>query len=86
MGIEEVSPSEFEVLLSPNPAKGKVRVTLPGLSDVAVLQVYDMGGLLVRQFSVSDQTTDIEGLVPGMYIVKVSTPTFSRAQKLVVGR
>ncbi len=86
VGIEEVSPSEFEVLLSPNPAKGKVRVTLPGLSDVAVLQVYDMGGLLVRQFSVSDQTTDIEGLVPGMYIVKVSTPTFSRAQKLVVGR
>lgn len=86
VGIEEVSPSEFEVLLSPNPAKGKVRVTLPGLSDVAVLQVYDMGGLLVRQFSVSDQTTDIEGLVPGMYIIKVSTPTFSRAQKLVVGR
>lgn len=86
VGIEEVSPSEFEVLLSPNPAKGKVRVTLPGLSDVAVLQVYDMGGLLVRQFSVSDQTTDIEGLVPGMYIIKVFTPTFSRAQKLVVGR
>ncbi len=84
VGIEDVSPSEFEVLLSPNPAKGKVRVTLPGLSDVAVLQVYDMGGRLVRQFSVSDPTTDIEGLAPGMYVVKVSTPTFSTAQKLVV--
>lgn len=84
VGIEEVQPSEFEVLLSPNPAKGKVRVSLPGLSDVAMLQVYDMGGRLVRQFSVSDPTTDIEGLVPGMYIVKVSTPTSSTARKLVV--
>ncbi len=76
--------------LQPNPASTTVRVNLEGLpaGTASTLAVIDITGAVVRTFTVRNSTMllDVQGLTPGIYLVRWMGTDGRTAQiKMVVG-
>lgn len=90
LGLQEVAAAEAPGL-APNPTADVVRVTIPAsMGDADRLEVLDLSGRLVMTVALSgrsDVQVDVQGLVPGLYMVtSVSGAMRSGAARLNIVR
>ena len=79
----EAENSIFEVF--PNPAKGKVTVTLKEGVDTANMTVYDnVGRMIVNTMSVNELETALNNLSSGVYTVKMVSENGNQTLKVVL--
>ncbi|RQO30693.1 hypothetical protein DBR32_08145 [Taibaiella sp. KBW10] len=74
LGIAETSREVAEkITLYPNPASGKVTVTIPGLDrhTPILIECYDISGHKVRARNLAERDFDISGLASGTYILRI---------------
>jgi hypothetical protein len=68
----------------PVPAVGFFNVSVNGLDKPDVLQIIDMGGRLVKQFNIQNQTQQqVHGLPAGTYFIKLASDK-TISQKVIV--
>ncbi len=76
---------EEQTSVSPNPARNTVVVRGKSpLQQIIIYDVSDKRRLLVNGGNHWVQTIDISGLIPGMYMVEISTDEGRETRKLVV--
>ncbi len=82
-----------DVKLSPNPANGKVSLTLTGYSGNVTIQLMDINGKVLQEKKIpglsklSQQQIDISNYANGVYLVTVMDEKGNRkTQKLVISR
>jgi hypothetical protein len=78
VGIEEITSSENQVLVYPNPSDGNVNVEIYSSNSNSVgLEVYDISGRLVYSESlylysgVNNKNIDLTTLTKGVYVMKI---------------
>ena len=76
-GINEQS---IEAEVFPNPSSGSFTIVCEGLKRVSV---YSVDGRLVKAFEVNETECRIEGLVRGVYLVRMETVKGIVIRKLV---
>lgn len=68
----------------PVPAVGFFNVNINGLTKADVLQVLDMNGRLVKQFTIQNQTQQqVSGLPAGIYYIKLASDNIA-GQKVII--
>ena len=74
-----------EFAISPNPSQELLNINLPSLNEVTKLQVYDILGKLVlnKELTSLNSSTNVSGWNAGVYIVKVSTDSYSQTKRFV---
>jgi hypothetical protein len=85
---ENLSTSESEILIAPNPAHGRFSVNT-GTHKQGRIEVFNSAGVLVITKNInatmgSLQSFNIEGMAPGVYYVKLSGSGENSISKLVV--
>jgi len=72
----------------PNPTKGIVNVSIPGLTDTAVIKLFDLQGrqILMKETSQVYTSFGIENLQDGIYMVNVESNNASVAKKIILRR
>jgi hypothetical protein len=83
-GVDEILSGEENVLLSPNPSTGDVKVESSGMK-IQRIELYNALGerLLFREIRKHQTTLDIRTLPPGIYFVKVSDGARSVVKRIV---
>lgn len=80
--------ADFDFQIYPNPATGgRTRVHFDDVSETLQIQVMDQTGRVLKNMTTANRTNiDIQGLVPGMYYIKVtkSIDGSSAIKKLIV--
>lgn len=84
VGVDPVSADSEAFQLYPNPATGRVHLAVSPSAGTARLQLFDETGRTVVDRALVGDKTDIDGLRPGLYIVKVITPYHTAVKKLIV--
>lgn len=87
VGIDEyATPQESLYTVYPNPANSQCYVTANTASDNALCQLYDLSGRLVLQSDLTSgvNSLNLQGLVPGCYLMKITDETTAVTKKLVV--
>ena len=80
----EIQNSEFEINIYPNPASGHSVVTCD--APILELTLRDINGRLIRTLRNCGTTTtlDTSTLTPGLYTLKITTPTGTTTRKLAI--
>ncbi|MBO4599692.1 MAG: T9SS type A sorting domain-containing protein [Bacteroidales bacterium] len=89
VGIARTADGGRAFTLSPNPAKGRVTVTVgEGVALPCVLTLRDEAGRELLRHRMEERVLNLptRGLVPGLYLVTVESPQGSTTQRLVVER
>jgi xyloglucan-specific exo-beta-1,4-glucanase len=84
---EEQSMNEQAISLYPNPAKARTfTIPLPGISDNAVVRIYDnQGKMLYEKVTKGNNRIAIDArLKAGFYHVRINSNAFSFTKKLIV--
>lgn len=87
--VELVETSELEVLVHPNPTTGILNVRSLGADDAELeLDLMDGRGRLLRtavmQGGTEAHSLDLQGLAPGIYLLKVGSGTLARTLRVQV--
>ncbi|RTQ44960.1 T9SS type A sorting domain-containing protein [Hymenobacter gummosus] len=78
-------PTTLLFSLYPNPARGTVRVQVPGGSGARAVVSDALGRrVAATQLPAGGGQLDVQGLPPGVYLVQVSTATATATQRLVL--
>ena len=75
--IERVA---VEKLFWPNPAQGNINFT-EGVSNIAI---YDLQGSLVKEVAMPAQSVSVEGLNPGIYLIRITLNGNEHNHRLVI--
>ena len=75
--IERVA---VEKLFWPNPAQGNINLT-EGVSNIAI---YDLQGSLVKEVAMPAQAVSVEGLNPGIYLIRITLNGNEHNHRLVI--
>jgi len=75
--IERVA---VEKLFWPNPAQGNINLT-EGVSNIAI---YDLQGSLVKEVAMPAQSVSVEGLNPGIYLIRITLNGNEHNHRLVI--
>jgi hypothetical protein len=82
--------AEKEVIIYPNPASSEFTIDLSKLqtTESTTIQIVDIQGRIVYNNTLSkpEPINITESLIPGIYIVKISTGHINMAQKLIIKR
>ncbi len=72
--------------ITPNPAKDKIAISLPGNTKLALLQLMDATGKSIQYFTVNGQYMQLQlpALAAGTYFIKVTGDGLSEIQKLII--
>ncbi|NCC18774.1 MAG: T9SS type A sorting domain-containing protein, partial [Bacteroidia bacterium] len=88
MGLEDISQSNLQVKLYPNPSDGKARLEIEGLNTEADVFVYDMIGRVIKkhQISIGENELDIDlsGYAKGIYSIRIVNESINQTKKLIV--
>ena len=85
VGIPETTTKSLDIY--PNPSHGRIMCTVTSdVSETAVMNVYDMNGMVVHETKVSNgtQTVDLSSLPNGIYIVRVVSSFATQQERLVI--
>ncbi|MBK0404529.1 T9SS type A sorting domain-containing protein [Adhaeribacter sp. BT258] len=84
--LAQTSSDDKETVIYPNPViAGELKIKLPANYNEAQVEITDLQGRLVRNATISNMSTlDIQDLSAGMYMVNVTTPDFSKKEKIMV--
>lgn len=81
LGLTDAEATEVSV--SPNPASGRCEVVADGLREVTVINL--MGQTMGSQRAAADRCTlSLDGIQPGLYLLRLDTDNGSSVKKLVV--
>jgi uncharacterized repeat protein (TIGR01451 family) len=80
LGMDEKTISA--AYLHPNPVKDKLKITVVNTSIISA-NVYDMNGRICLDRFNEDNTIDMTGLTPGLYIVKIITDGGTSVHKII---
>jgi type IX secretion system substrate protein len=74
-GIQQVSGINNQVTVYPNPAKGIINVNGPTINEETHIQLIDMFGNFVAEYTTSDKTKniDVSSLQEGVYNLSITT-------------
>ena len=75
--IERVA---VEKLLWPNPAQGNINLT----EGVLNITIYDLQGSLVKEVAMPAQSVSVEGLNPGIYLIRITLNGNEHNHRLVI--
>lgn len=90
IGMAELADKNAAVLVYPNPASSKLNVVYEsGRLKASRLSLYDIRGVEVQTMRIEDAGTgtiavDLEGIKPGLYVVKLECDTAVLTTKIVV--
>lgn len=78
--------SSANILLAPNPAKGKTYIYLPGNASPVSISIFNMNGQLVQSISSKGEAIqlNVTGLASGIYSVRINGKNINDVKKLVV--
>ena len=85
VSIQQPDAVSGKIALYPNPAKGTVYVNCVTDGELKA-QVYSLDGKLLMNSVLKNNSIDVSHLSQGMYIVRVSSESFSGTAKLVIAR
>ena len=77
---DDIYEQSIEVEVFPNPSSGSFTIVCEGVKRVLV---YSVDGRLVKAFEVNETECRIEGLVRGVYLVRMETSNETFVQKIV---
>lgn len=86
----EIKPVYFgddiNVMISPNPAKDKINIYLPGNSKNVNVELFSMNGQLIRKDSTKEQVIfmNVSDIQPGLYILKIKGVYINEVRKLMI--
>lgn len=84
-GVNEVELAN-QIQVSPNPANEFIKINL-GSSGVIKLEIIDVSGRIVMQYSVNSQATiNITSLSEGSYYLRFNNGTVQKTQRLIIVR
>ena len=91
VGISEITGTNFDISLFPNPAQGTCRLTIQNLQEnQATVTILDMTGRQVYSDVVAGpqksavKNLDLRNMGKGIYFVRVRTDSGSRTEKMIV--
>ena len=88
VGLEDISQSNLQVKLYPNPSDGKAILNVEGLNTEADVLVYDMVGRVIQKHRLNKGTTeldiDLSGYAKGVYSVRIVNDSVNQTLKLIV--
>jgi hypothetical protein len=83
-GIDKNYSSE-KILVYPNPATDKIKVTLPSSIQSATFDLFDLRGSSILHFTdKQSEEIDLSYLPKGIYVLKAATEKFTHIQKIVL--
>ncbi|MBR9919218.1 MAG: T9SS type A sorting domain-containing protein [Bacteroidetes bacterium] len=88
-GVDVLNASDYDILVSPNPASDQVNVDLSALpTGKANIYVFDLNGQLLKQKTSSDQIIEINtsALSAGMYVLRIETGDMVFFQKVMISK
>ncbi len=88
VALDVVSNPILNSSIYPNPSKGIVNVTIPGLTDRATISLFDIQGrtILYKEINEVDTTFGIENLVDGIYLINIQNNEETVTKKIVLKR
>ena len=88
VALDVVSNPILNSSIYPNPSKGIVNVTIPGLTDRATISLFDIQGrtILYKETNEVDTTFGIENLVDGIYLINIQNNEETVNKKIVLKR
>ncbi len=88
VALDVVSNPILNSSIYPNPSKGIVNVTIPGLTDRATISLFDIQGrtILFKETNEVDTTFGIENLVDGIYLINIRNNEETVTKKIVLKR
>jgi hypothetical protein len=74
-----------DVLISPNPNKGKFTLTIPTVVGKCKLEIYGLNGQKLKEQDVFEKENDVEmNVASGIYFLRLSNETEVKIQKLII--
>ncbi len=89
IGLDDIEDdNNFNIVISPNPAKDKTKIEFKGLNSKAEIIIYNVLGKEVKREVVSKGTKELEidvsNLNRGVYNIRIVNETIDKTKKLVV--
>jgi hypothetical protein len=80
------NPFKGNITVTPNPAKDKIAITVPGNSKVLQVTIVNAVGQKVQSASINGQYNQLQlnNLAPGLYYIKISGEEGEQTKKLLV--
>lgn len=86
--VEKIETASRNILIYPNPSNGNATVSIMNLSGAANLEVINAQGKIIKSIPVQNNSMNsqlnLEGLVPGLYFVKVTSKSDVYIEKLLI--
>ena len=88
VALDVVSNPILNSSIYPNPSKGIVNVTIPGLTERATISLFDIQGrtIFYKETNEVDTTFGIENLVDGIYLINIQNNEETVNKKIVLKR
>ena len=83
LGVEEFSSSQFKILQ--NPSSSRLTISLPRVSSVVTLDVFDVLGknILSKEVSGVNPSIDVSKWNSGVYLVRISSENVTQTKRFV---
>ncbi len=84
-GIDLLTHSESKITLYPNPVSSTLNITVPEQALNSTLSILDLTGHLILSIEITDiqSQTDVSGLAPGIYYVRIAASSGKSIQKFI---
>jgi secreted trypsin-like serine protease len=79
-----------DIMVYPNPASSSVNIELRGIEADATIQLLNIHGQVVKTLFVNEsdvlqtQTININGITPGLYLIKIVSGDYNEMKRLIV--
>jgi len=85
--VETVTPVEAGIRIDPNPVSDKIEITADKASQMRFIRLYDIRGMLVKEFTPKDQphySIPIDQYPPGLYLIQVQFDDAITTKQIIV--
>ncbi|MDY4789645.1 MAG: leucine-rich repeat protein [Bacteroidales bacterium] len=88
LGLEDISLSNIQTKLYPNPTNGKSYLGIEGLTSETDVLVYDVVGRIIQSYKINQDTKELEidlsTYAKGVYSIRIVNESINQSKKLVV--
>lgn len=83
--FQGIDQEDLEFVISPNPAKNKLNITLPKGTDEASIEVFDVLGKRVHKGTITQLSSSVNvyNWKSGVYLVKVSDGKTTQTKRFI---
>jgi type IX secretion system substrate protein len=85
-GINEINAKQPQVMIFPNPSKGKFTISLEGFENKSHLEVYNLMGELIYEEEILPHITpiDLSNNSDGIYLYRIASGNSTSTGKLII--